>query len=92
MPRVDLNLIGQAVSGTPGTGTITLGAALAKLRALAATVDGITVDGNTVDVLLTDGDDQSIERDCLYTAAGNTLGRGTVESSTTCLKFLSKYL
>lgn len=83
MPFVVLNLVGQGVSGNPGTGTITLGAALPQRQALAATVDGVTVNGNTVDILLTEGSSVSIEKDCLYTAASNTLTRGVVETSTT---------
>lgn len=83
MPTVYLNLVGQSVSGTPGTGTITLGAALPGLRALAATVDGITCNGETFDVTLIDGANASVEKDCLYNSTAGTLARGTVESSTT---------
>lgn len=83
MPFVALNLVAQSVSGTPGTGPITPGAALPQRKALAASVDGVTVNGNTVDLLLTEGSDTSIEKDCLYNSVANTLSRGTVETSTT---------
>jgi hypothetical protein len=73
------NRVGVSVSGTPGTGTITLGPALTKYQSLA-TAYGANA---TVDALLVDGDAWGIERDCAYNHAGGQLARGVHESSST---------
>ena len=68
----------QAISGSPGTGTATLGAALDGFRTLAtayaanATVPGVVfVEGNTWEV----------DQDCAYDHAAGTLTRGTLVAS-----------
>ena len=72
----------MSVSGTPGTGPITLGSAI-----LDAT-DGDYVScadaygANAIsDFLFVDGHKTSIERDVAYTHSGTTLTRGTVEAT-----------
>lgn len=68
----------QAISGSPGTGTATLGAALDGFRTMAvayganATVPGVVfVEGNTWEV----------DQDCAYDHAAGTLTRGTLVAS-----------
>lgn len=74
------NNVGMTVSGTPGTGTVTLGSAItdatngdhvsfALAYGAAANVDCLFQDGNKV----------SWERDCTYNHAAGTITRGTVE-------------
>lgn len=73
------NFVRQAVSGTPGTGTITLGAAAAGWLSLATAAGRNAV----VDLLYQDGLAQGCERDCIYNHAAGTITRGIHESSTT---------
>lgn len=73
------NLAVMTVSGTPGTGTITLGAAVPPYLSLAAA--GIA-DGQKVTYSLTDGTSNSEIGQGTYTSSGTTLSRDTVYRST----------
>ena len=73
------NNVANAVSGTPGTGTITLGAAVTGAQSLATAAGG----NATVDVFITDGNAWEVARNCNYTHSGTTLTRGTLEASST---------
>lgn len=73
------NNVAQAVSGTPGTGTITLGSAVTGAQTLGAAAGG----NATVDVFITDGSAWEVARNCTYTHSGTTLTRGTLEASST---------
>lgn len=73
------NRVQMTVSGTPGTGTITLGSASSGYRTFASAYGG----NATVDVLITDGSAWEVARNCTYTNSGTTLSRGTLESSST---------
>ncbi len=73
------NRVQMSVSGTPGTGTITLNAATTGYRTFASAYGG----NATVDVLIVDGTAWEVARDCTYTNSGTTLTRGTLESSST---------
>lgn len=78
MPDTHINRVKQAVTGTPGTGTITLGAAAAGFRALGASQNGLTFS-----CLFLDGTAWEIATGCTYTHSGTTLTRGTREDSST---------
>ncbi len=69
----------MGVSGTPGTGSITLGAAESGYQSFAAAYASNSV----VDILIEDGDAWEISRNCTYTHSGTTLTRGTLEASST---------
>lgn len=69
----------MTVSGTPGTGTITLGSAVSEYQAFSAAYGA----NATVDVLIVDGTAWEVARDCTYTHSGTTLSRGTLEASST---------
>jgi hypothetical protein len=69
----------MSVSGTPGTGTITLGSAVSDFQSLASAYGG----NATVDVVITDGTAWEVARNCTYTHSGTTLSRGTLEASST---------
>jgi len=73
-----INRVKQAVSGTPGTGSITLAAALSGFRAL-----GASQNGQTFPFLFLDGTAWEIATGCTYTHSGTTLSRGTLEDSST---------
>jgi len=73
------NFVRMSVSGTPGTGTITLGSAVSGYQSLAAAYGANT----TVDVSITDGTAWEVARGCTYTHSGTTLTRGTLEESST---------
>lgn len=73
------NRVQMTVTGTPGTGTITLNAASSGYQSFAAAYGA----NATVDVLITDGTAWEIARDCAYTHSGTTLSRGTLEASST---------
>lgn len=73
------NRVQVTVSGTPGTGTITLGSASSGYQTFAAAYAG----NATVDVLITDGTAWEVARNCTYTNSGTTLSRGTLEASST---------
>lgn len=73
------NRVGMSVSGTPGTGTITLNAAESGYQSFAT---AYAANAN-VDVLIVDGTAWEVARDCTYTHSGTTLSRGTLEASST---------
>jgi len=73
------NRVGMSVSGTPGTGTITLASAESGYQSFA-TAYGANAN---VDVLVIDGSAWEVARDCAYTHSGTTLSRGTFEASST---------
>lgn len=80
MPRpIYKNRVGNAVSGTPGTGPITLGSAETAHQSFAA---AYAANAN-VDILIEDGNAWEVARDCTYTHTGTTLSRGTLEASST---------
>lgn len=76
------NRVGCAVSGTPGTGAITLGAAIASpaVHQSFTTAYGANA---TVDLLIEDGSAWEIARDCAYDDTAGTVTRGTLEDSST---------
>ena len=72
------SLVEVAVSGTPGTGTVTLGAAVAGNRFSFA--EAGVANGDPVSYVIRDGSD--IERGKgTYTSSGTTLSRDTVRAS-----------
>lgn len=73
------NRVQMTVSGTPGTGTITLGSASSGYQSFSS-AHGANA---TVDVLITDGTAWEVARSCTYTHSGTTLSRGTLEASST---------
>jgi len=73
------NRVKMTVSGTPGTGTITLNAASSGYQSFA-TAYGANA---TVDILITEGTAWEVARDCTYTNSGTTVTRGTLEASST---------
>lgn len=73
------NNVANEVSGTPGTGTITLGAAVTGAQGFSAAYGA----NATVDVFITDGAAWEVARNCTYTHSGTTLTRGTLEASST---------
>lgn len=73
------NRVKMTVSGTPGTGTITLGSASSGYQSLASAYGG----NATVDALFVDGTAWEVARACTYTNSGTTLSRGTLEASST---------
>lgn len=73
------DIVIMTVSGTPGTGTITLNAATDGGRTFA---DAGVPDGATVTYAVEDGSNRELRRG-VYTASGTTLTRGTLLASTT---------
>lgn len=73
------NRVQMSVTGTPGTGTITLNAASSGYQSFSAAYGA----NATVDVLITDGTAWEVARSCTYTHSGTTLSRGTLEASST---------
>lgn len=73
------NRVQMTVTGTPGTGTITLNAASSGYQTFGS-AHGANA---TVDCLFTDGTAWEVARDCTYTHSGTTLSRGTLEASST---------
>ena len=68
----------MGVSGTPGTGTITIGSAQSGYQAFTSTDNALTFD-----VFITDGTAWEIDTGCTYTSSGTTLTRGTLVASST---------
>ena len=79
MPTTHKNRVQMTVSGTPGTGTITLGSASSGYQSFSS-AHGANA---TVDCLFEDGTAWEIARGCTYTHSGTTLSRGTLEASST---------
>ena len=79
MPALHKNRVKMTVSGTPGTGTVTLGSASSGHQSFA-TAYGANA---TVDVLFEDGTAWEVARNCTYTHSGTTVTRGTLEESST---------
>lgn len=73
------NRVQMTVSGTPGTGTITLGSASSGYQSFATAYGG----NATVDILIVEGTAWEVARDCTYTNSGTTVTRGTLEASST---------
>ena len=73
------NRVKMTISGTPGTGTITLSAASSGYQSFA-TAYGANA---TVDILIEEGTSWEVARDCTYTNSGTTVTRGTLEASST---------
>lgn len=73
------NNVANAVSGTPGIGTITLASAVTGAQSFSAAYGA----NATVDVFITDGTAWEVARNCTYTHSGTTLTRGTLEASST---------
>lgn len=78
MPDTHVDNLKVAVSGTPGTGTATVGSAASGCRGFVAGDDGKTFSGRW-----TDGTDWETASGCLYTHSGTTLARGTFLASST---------
>lgn len=72
------NRVQMTVSGTPGTGTITVNAASSGYQAFAAGDNA-----KTFDCLFVDGTAWEVARGCTYTHSGTTISRGTLEASST---------
>ena len=73
------NRVKMTVTGTPGTGTITLNAASSSYQSFA-TAYGANA---TVDILIEEGTAWEVARNCTYTNSGTTVTRGTFEESST---------
>lgn len=78
MPDTHVDNLKVGVSGTPGTGTATIGSAASGCRGFVAGDDGKTVSGRW-----TDGTDWETASGCLYTHSGTTLARGNLLASST---------
>lgn len=73
-----LDMLKCAVSGTPGTGTITVSTASSGFRTF-----GAADDGKYFSCTFNDGTDWETADQCLYTHSGTTLTRGTFVASST---------
>lgn len=73
------NRVQMTVTGTPGTGTITLNAATSGYQSFASAYGG----NATVDILITENTSWEVARNCTYTNSGTTVTRGTLEASST---------
>lgn len=78
MPDTHVDNLKVGVSGTPGTGTATIGSAASGCRGFVAGDDGKTFSGRW-----TDGTAWETASGCLYTHSGTTLARGNLLASST---------
>lgn len=78
MPDTHVDNLKVEVSGTPGTGTATIGSAASGCRGFVAGDDGKTFSGRW-----TDGTAWETATGCAYTHSGTTLARGTLLASST---------
>lgn len=78
MPDTHVDNLKVGVSGTPGTGTATVGSAASGCRGFVAGDNGKTFSGRW-----TDGTAWETATGCLYTHSGTTLTRGTLKESST---------
>jgi len=78
MPDTHVDNLKVSVSGTPGTGTATIGSAASGCRGFVAGDDGKTFSGRW-----TDGTAWETASGCRYTHSGTTLARGTLLASST---------
>jgi hypothetical protein len=79
MPATHRNRLVTAISNTPGsTGALTIAAAASGYRTFGAGDDGLSFD-----VSIVDGTAWEICTGCVYTHAGTSLARGTLEDSST---------
>jgi hypothetical protein len=72
------NRVQMTVTGTPGTGTITLNAATSGYQSFGTAYSSADA---TVDILITEGTSWEVARNCTYTHSGTTVTRGTLEAS-----------
>ena len=72
------NRVQMTVTGTPGTGTITLNAATSGYQSFGTAYSSADA---TVDILITEGTSWEVARNCAYTHSGTTVSRGTFEAS-----------
>lgn len=73
------NRVQMTVTGTPGTGTITLNAATSGYQSFASAYGADA----TVDILITEGNNWEVCRNCAYTNGTPQVDRGTLEASST---------
>ena len=79
MPSTHRNRLVTAISNAPGaSGALTIAAAAAGYRTFGASDDGLSFD-----VSIVDGTAWEIRAGCVYTHAGTSLSRGTLEDSST---------
>lgn len=79
MPATHRNRLVTAISNTPGTsGALTIAAAASGYRTFEAGDNGLSFD-----VSIIDGTSWEIRTGCVYTHAGTSLARGTLEDSST---------
>ena len=71
------NRVQMTVTGAPGTGTITLNAATTGYQSFSSAYGADA----TVDILITDGNNWEVCRNCAYTNATPQVDRGTLEGS-----------
>jgi hypothetical protein len=72
------NRVQMTVTGTPGTGTITLNAATSGYQSFGTAYSSADA---TVDILITEGTSWEVARNCTYTHSGTTVSRTTPEAS-----------
>lgn len=71
------NRVQMTVTGAPGTGTITLNAATTGYQSFSSAYGADA----TVDILITEGNNWEVCRNCAYTNGTPQVGRGTLEGS-----------
>jgi len=77
MPSTHRNRLVTAISNTPGaSGALTIASAASGYRTFGASDDGLSFD-----VSIVDGTAWEIRTGCIYTHAGTSLSRGTLEDS-----------